>query len=188
MIINPNGYWSDVRSADHAVSYTLAKWIAAYLPKDVPTYDFGCGTGGYLAVLAASGFRNLMGFEGEPPVTHLFPGSVKKQDLTEAFGLSLSAGNVVCLEVAEHIPEHLTESFLCNVRDACREHLIMSWAVRGQSGDGHVNCLDNHEALALLSTFGFSLKEAETERLRAALPADRLGYFKNTVMVLEKRT
>jgi len=49
------------------------------------------------------------------------------------------------LEVAEHIPKHLEERFTQTVHRHVKigGYLMLSWAVEGQGGLGHVNCRNN---------------------------------------------
>ena len=111
--IAPTGYWSaDTAYLYHALSPGLAKWLAAMLDKSVPTYDFGCGMGGYLRALADAGHTSLVGFEGDPPRPGLWH-VIHKADLTRPANtpggpsLFTKKGNVLCIEVAEHVPaEH----------------------------------------------------------------------------------
>lgn len=187
--IASTGYWGGSDAHEHHnCSKPLANWIANYLgdQKDTRVYDFGCGVGAYLEVLHTSGFRNLLGFEGDPPQVRRFKG-IKQHDLTKPLVLPPEdQGNVVCLEVAEHIPAEFEDVFLDNVTGACKKggRLIMSWAVRGQGGDGHVNCLDNHEAIEHITRRGFKLLVEETKAARSVITD--LPWFADTTLVFKK--
>lgn len=184
--ISPTGFW---RGADahkhHSCSAPLARWIAEYLShrKGQRLYDIGCGTGTYLRILGDHGFTNLVGYEGDPPA---YPevGWIRKHDLTTP--LTVTPGNVVCLEVAEHIPPQFEDTFLENLADACEDgaNLILSWAVRGQGGDGHVNCRDNHEVMEIMGERGFKLLAEETSAARGVIT--ELPWFRDTLFVFRK--
>jgi hypothetical protein len=95
-------------------------------------------------------------------------------------------GICIFLEVAEHIPEPLCEVALDNVIDACDKYLILSWAIRGQPGFGHVNCLNNDEVIPQLQKRGFMFLEKES--LDARVSADEsTPWFKNTIMIFERK-
>ena len=192
--IAATGYW-DGRDAHlhHAHSAPLAAWIAGYLhnEKDRPLYDFGCGTGAYLQILREHGFTHLVGFEGDPPKCAVCtePVRIYQQDLTRAFMVP-KPGNVVCLEVGEHIPAELESVFLDNLTRACDRHLILSWAVRGQGGDGHVNCRDNPEVIANLERRGFQYIPEQSKHARLVI-GDKdsdLPWFKDTLLIFRKKS
>lgn len=184
--ISPTGFWSGLQvHAYHTTDSGLAKWIAAYLDPLRQVTDFGCGTGGYLAVLSESGFRYLLGVEGDVPAVRHF-GHVIQGDLTRSLGFR-PHGDVICLEVAEHVPPQHESAFLDNVcgRVEAGGALVMSWAVRGQCGDGHVNCRNNDEVVGLLAGRGLDLLENASRDGRAAVA--ELEWFRNTLMVFRRR-
>lgn len=202
MIISPTGYWTNVVPGDHVVSEALSGYQVSYFDRSSPTYDFGCGSGGYLARLHVAGFQDLTGFEGDPMCAHLareFGVTVYQQDLTAPMYCHRSRmGNVICLEVGEHIPPEHADVFLDNITDHCKERMVISWAVRGQSGDGHVNCLNNPEVIPLFERRGFVCDYGETEKVRRAIVSNPMhfqggnpdkvfrGYFQSTAMVFKR--
>ena len=183
--ITSTGYWEgETAHLCHACSQPLATWIAGYLQsrRQTPVYDFGCGTGRYLKVLAEHGFSSLLGFEGDPPLCADYD-RILRQDLTEPFSLD-RPGNVVCLEVGEHVPPEYEQTFLDNITEPCGGALVLSWAVRGQGGDGHVNCLNNEEVIGRIERRGFAFLSEETRAARAVITD--LPWFKNTIMVFTR--
>ena len=197
MNISPTGFW-DASTAHnfHTFSTPMVKGIGKLLEnrKHERLYDFGCGTGQYLARLDLMGFENLVGLEGHPPEKREFS-NIHQQDLTVPFTVDVP-GNVICLEVAEHIPNELENAFLTNLANATDPDglLIFSWAIRGQGGDGHINCRDNNEAIDVVCAHGFEFLSLETESLRATIapwpvediPLGLLWWFKNTSMIFRK--
>jgi hypothetical protein len=106
------------------------------------------------------------------------------KDLTIPFVLPV-AGNVISLEVGEHIPSQYQDIYIDNITKHCNNYLITSWAVRGQAGFGHVNCLDNHEIIPEIEKRGFKLMEKETQEVRS-INLSEAPWFKNTLLIFQK--
>ena len=184
MEIHENGYWPAAGAErEHLCSPKLAGFLVSYLDKTVPTYDFGCGMGTYLLSLQNNGFERLHGFEGDPPFAHHFAG-IERHDLTKPLVVA-PPGNVLCLEVSEHVPAQYAGTLLDTITAACADRLVLSWAIRGQAGLGHVNCLDSYEVLPMLMGRGFSLDMSATRQARALGGAD-LGWFAQSLLVMRK--
>lgn len=110
MKISSTGYWTGERTHRH--SPKLANWISEFLgnEKDVPVIDMGCGLGDYLVHLQNKGFKALLGIEGEKSNKVNFK-NIINQDLTVPFDLTKEyKGNVISLEVGEHIPKQYQKS------------------------------------------------------------------------------
>lgn len=172
------GYWSN--HSEHIHSPNLANFIAGFLDKNKSLHDFGCGNGFYLARLNEAGFSDLQGYEGNPCTNSLYP-NIKKQDLSESFVVERK-GNVVCLEVAEHIPREYEQTFLSNITNACDGYLVFSWAIRGQGGTCHVNCRNNDEVHSYLIDLGFTYHDDLTQQGRNLIE-DHCSWFRDTLMV-----
>jgi SAM-dependent methyltransferase len=135
--------------------------------------DIGCGNGSYTKYLIEHGIK-CRGFDGSPltmPPCEILDFSriqnIGKYDL------------VLCLEVGEHIPVIYQDTFIDNVCNAAYKNIILSWAVEGQGGDGHVNCHDNYYVIGEFQRRGFLLDAYVTNLLR--LEAS-ISWFKQTVM------
>ena len=87
--------------------------------------------------------------------------------------------------MAEHIPAEFEEAALSNIISACNDKLIMSWAIRGQAGFGHVNCLDNHEVITKMESKGFSYLEQDSLNARS-INLDNAPWFKNTILIFQR--
>lgn len=182
--ISNTGYWDDPHP-HHTCSDALCNWIANYFgDKDKVVYDFACGVGQYLRRLKDSGFTKLTGFEGRVPDVREFD-NILQQDLTKPFDV-VEKGNVVFLEAAEHIPARFEYAMLANVANACDDKLVMSWALRNQGGHGHVNELNNDEAIERVIKHGLTYLPEETARARAVILDGDWPWFKNTTLVFSK--
>lgn len=186
--ISKTGYWDGQNAHIHHVhSESLANFITGFLypDKDKRVWDLGCGLGEYLRTLEQQGFYYLIGIEGDVPVkkvsNHIYKGDLtKRMDVVET-----ERGNVICLEVLEHIPAEYTDIVLDNIEQCCNGYLILSWAVRGQPGYGHVNCLDNHEVINIFEKRGFKYLPEQSADARGIV-GDNTPWFRNTIMIFEK--
>ena len=189
--IAPTGYW-DAEKAHlvHTTCPLLADWIARFLSsdRDTPLRDFGCGVGGYMKRLEEAGFRHVLGFEGAPPLEKVCSSHIAQHDLTVPLSGTGARGNVLCLEVAEHIPDQFESVFLDTLTDHCAEgrFLILSWAVPGQGGDGHVNCRTNEYAIERMKERGLTYMPIATQDARQFISDTKLFWFKNTLMVFKR--
>jgi hypothetical protein len=186
--ISNTGFWNgDTAHQHHVHSEKLSAWICNFAKQNklINVTDFGCGLGRYLDSLKSIGVNGI-GVEGDKPNGAIFFDIVEYDltfDLTNELGLKSEL--VLSLEVGEHIPkEHMT-TYLDNITYHCEKYLITSWAVRGQEGFGHVNCLDNHEIIPEFEKRGFQLMKKETEDARSVIE-DKAHWFKNTLFVLKR--
>jgi len=84
------------------------------------------------------------------------------------------------LEVGEHIPSEFEQTFLDNLVVNKPKMIIVSWAIPGQVGDGHVNCQPNSYIEAQMKLRGYAINNAISMQLRSR---SSLWWFKNTIMV-----
>jgi len=194
-MITETGYWtSDDTESIHVHDPRLANWILNYLQndKDKQLIDFGCGMGDYLKKLHNNGFSNLHGFEGE--VRKGSPKFIKNWDLSNPIknyegynSLKKSAYNTICLEVGEHIPKQYESIFLDNITSLTTNKIILSWAVVGQKGDGHVNCMNNDEVILKMNELGFDYLEDDSISARNSVSPAIASWFLNTIMIFQKK-
>lgn len=181
--VSATGYWSLNLAEIHIFCEELAEWISNYLNKNKTIYDFGCGVGSYLKYLKAKGFVDLTGYEGEVPNKEF--SNILKQDLSESFKVN-KKGNVICLEVGEHIPRQYKDVFLDNICNACDDKLILSWAIRGQYSSSHVNCLNNDEVIPEIEKRGFRYLKEDSTKARNIINPYGCNWFRNTILIYEK--
>jgi len=103
--------------------------------------DIGCGIGAWLKVFEENGVRNILGVDG-PHVdqalleiqSKVFLAADLRTELrlTDRYDLAMS------LEVAEHLPEELSTSFVTKLTEAA-PIVLFSAAVPGQPGLQHIN-------------------------------------------------
>lgn len=177
------GYWDATEAAvNHDFSEALAEWMGWYLPKNQSIVDFGCGNGSYVAALDKTHY-DVLGIEGDSSTIVEYKGCYVEQDLTEPF--SIKTINGICLEVGEHIPPEYASQFIDNLTNNVQNILILSWAIPGQVGYGHVNCQTNQWVQKELYKRGFIMQLDDTLAARRAVE-ERFDYFRNTLMVFKK--
>ena len=143
MKIKKNGSWVVGKNEPgHSYEEKMSELIIEIVNKEEPklVYDFGCGYGQYLNNISKLGIE-AVGFEAHPNKT--FFGNIKKLDLSIPANLQRSADISISLEVGEHIPIEFEQIFIDNICNNTRKTIILSWAIEGQPGDGHVNCRNN---------------------------------------------
>ena len=185
-MINENGYWNGETAHEHHVhSPELSAWICNFLKgqEHHQLYDMGCGLGNYLLDLSNKGFKMLQGYEGSIPKEKVF-NNIKQQDLTYPFQ-NVQLGNVISLEVGEHIPKDYMPVYLDNISRNCNKYLIMSWAVIGQEGYGHVNCMGNEDVIIEVTKRGFEYLAKESEDARSVV-TENTWWFKKTILIFKK--
>lgn len=189
-MISESGFWKiplgNKFDQEHVFDPHVAREIykLASKLKCTKMYDFGCGNAKYVQYMNSNGI-NSKGFDGNPTTSN-FPNCFV-QDLTlDSFQLDENVDLLMCLEVCEHVPKKLEDSLLKNI-DKHLNHggtLVLSWAVKGQSGLGHVNCQNNDYVLSKFIKMGYVYDlETSTIMRKSAVKAH---WFKNTIMVFKK--
>lgn len=192
--MDSKGIWDDREFGyAHAHSETLAIAVAKIIGssnkfdekinrEEWPVYDLGCGNGWYTSFLKANGFK-CIGYDGNPGSQT--DDDIRRFDLTDKLVLN-PKGTILCLEVAEHIPKQYEDILLDNIVRNCSGKVILSWAVPGQGGLGHVNEQPNWYVVEKFRSLGFAINGTQTEFLRAAVKNDACWWFKNTLLVFDR--
>jgi predicted TPR repeat methyltransferase len=184
-MISETGVWSEEEQHAHIFSYNVARFVHRLIREnDVSSalYDFGCGNGKYTRYFMDLGYW-CAGYDGYINIDSPF---FIKQDLTKPFKIDIK-GNILCLEVWEHIPAKYEDAFINNIINNLSEKsfLILSVAVDGQEGLGHVNCRSNEYVIDKLQSKGLKYNEHLTNEIRKE-PENYVAYFRETLMVFEK--
>jgi len=179
--IHPNGYWT-IRDKRYTLDKGLAKAVAnfAIYNNVYDVIDIGCGNGAYSLSLCKYGV-NCYGFDGNPFTPELTNDMCGVLDFSEPVDMR-PYDMSLCLEVAEHIPAEKEDVFISNIIRLSSRFIIMSWAVEGQGGVGHVNCRNNDYVIDKMQQNGFELMIENTIRMRELA---KVSWFKNTLMVFK---
>jgi hypothetical protein len=182
--MNSRGIW-DLREAQtqQAFSLELAVVLSWFFEKAMPVIDLGCSIGYYARYLAENGFE-IHAFEGTPGIEEIaLYRPIHPIDLSEPMP-GLPRGQVLCLEVGEHIPVAFEAVVFDNLVRATASTLVLSWAIPGQDGHGHVNCRPNSYVIDQLCRRGLLFDPITSRRLR--LYHGTAWWFRNTIMVFRR--
>jgi hypothetical protein len=173
------GVWTPEEARyEHKFSEGLAKIISNNFEGLI--YDVGCGNGAYVDFLNKNEKIKCIGIDG----TDLGNGNIV-HDLTTPINFS-EKGTVICLEVAEHIPKQFESILIDNIDGMCSKYLLISWAVVGQGGYGHVNEQDRDYVLRTFNSRGYRLLNKETETIKEALFNDPCWWFRESIYLFTK--
>lgn len=186
MKVLANGAWdgsiSDLQK-EHVFDDALCDGIINMLSTDeVKTVvDMGCGLGDYV-----KNFKEKFeceGFDGNPQTHKLTNGLCNVLDLSKPVKFPVKYDWVISLEVGEHIPKKYEDNFISNLCNSSSKGLILSWAIPGQGGRGHVNEQKNNYIIQQMLFKGFIYLPEKSQFLR---DSSKLWWFKNTIMVFKK--
>ena len=128
--------------------------------------DVGAGVGQYgRKLLSLTPGIDYRGCDGAGDVRAATGGFVSWCDLAERFDVP-RADWVLCLEAGEHVPARHEGTVLRNLHAHNRRGIILSWAVLGQQGPGHLNNHANGHVVSALDALGYDLDSRLTAALR----------------------
>ena len=178
-LIGKNGeFISD--TVEHAFCKDLNKFLCNSL-KNKTIMDLGCGDASYLSHLKEV-CPVVQGYDGNPHTEELTKGLGKVSDLSQIQDLG-EYDWVLSFEAGEHIPKQFEDNFITNLTKHAREGVILSWAIEGQPGEGHINCQNNDYIIYQMYKKGFICDYIKTNEAREATP---LWWFQNNLLVFYK--
>lgn len=183
--INQKGFWESEDNIGHIHDEVLCKELINFLNENKveSVVDFGCGLGDYSSAIISAGIK-CEAYDGNPNTPTLTNGLASVLDLSVSFDLEKKFDCVLSLEVGEHIPKDFETVFIENICNHTSDLLILSWAIIGQGGDGHVNCQNNDYIIKQIENRGFKFDSEGSLKLRKAVSC--APWFRNTIMVFKK--
>jgi hypothetical protein len=184
--INQTGAWQTDTDIGHIHDSKLCNSILQLLTNyNIQTIvDFGCGLGDYAKTFAQHNYI-VSAFDGNPNTPELTNNIGKVLDLSKSVNLKQKYDCVLSLEVGEHIPKKYEQIFINNICNHANNIIILSWAIEGQGGDGHVNCQNNEYIIKQIESRNFKYNADLSNNLRIG---SSLEWFKNTIMIFIKNT
>ena len=185
MSISSKGFWDGVEAEnihchDPHLSQEIIKFFKGEQVKNV--VDLGCGMGNYVKDFRTAGI-NTTGYDGNPKTPELSKNTCSVLDISVPIKFELPYDWVMSLEVGEHIPGEFEDIFIQNLHNNNVRGILLSWAIEGQGGYGHVNCRNNDYIKTKICKLGYT-NDIEIEN--AMRSASSLLWFKNTIMVFRR--
>lgn len=152
----------------------LALWIA-YNLQPSRVVDLGAGWGTYVDELRKQGIE-AQGYDICQPQAR--PDLVITKDLRQ---VNDQGSLVLCLEVAEHIPEKHALEVVSAVAQTCKPGGIIIWSAAhpGQGGVGHINCQHKDYWLKLAKDVGLHERQDLYQNMIAWITQGyHMGWFK----------
>jgi cyclopropane fatty-acyl-phospholipid synthase-like methyltransferase len=178
-MIHDHGYWLDNSNDGHVFDQSLATaLLTVFAGRTV--VDIGCGKGDYVKVFRGKGIV-CDGYDGNP-LTPTFDPLLKVCDFSKLTDIGLYDW-VLSLEVGEHIPKEYEQAYIENVHKSNRLGIVLSWAIEGQIGRGHVNCRNNDYIKDIFKGLGYENDLDSENRLRSLAT---LPWLPKTLMVFRK--
>lgn len=181
-MIHERGYWT-IPDKDYRFDKRLMRGLVRFAKKRKVKWvaDIGCGDGSY-----TFGFREngvfCSGYDGNPHTPQITQHRCSTVDFSRIADIG-PYDMVLCLEVAEHIPAKYERTFIDNLTKTAERLIVLSWAVEGQGGIGHVNCRNNDYVIEAMACRGFRYNHKASMRLRRSA---NISWFKKTIMVYER--
>jgi hypothetical protein len=177
-----NGCWLS-ESPEHVFDNYLCEGIANFLlEKNIKNiYEFGCGSAAYAKYMIEKGI-DVDASDGNPHTKEFTKGVAYSLDISKELNFSKKQA-VLCLEVGEHIPETFEQTVLDNLVNHASDIIILSWAIEGQGGLGHVNERNNDYIINQMTLRKAYYDEKTSLALREI---SVIPWFKNTIMVFKK--
>ena len=180
-----SGAWQidDNTDSEHIHDRSLANALIKFFQYEgvQSIIDLGAGMGNYTADFRNSGlFSNC--YDGNPNTQKLSSGRCAIIDLSKELNLMPHDWTLI-LEVGEHVPAEYEDILLHNIEKVNTKGVILSWAVEGQGGYGHINCRNNDYIKEKFASLGYINDETVEGDLREA---STLWWFKESIMVFRK--
>ena len=176
-MVDHHGSWRTSTGEGHVDDYPLADALREFIGGR-SVIDFGCGMGAYVDTIG----EKCRGYDGNPHTPILAGDRCKVLDLAVPACVE-PADWVLCLEVGEHIPAEFEDVLIGNLHSHNRLGVVISWAIPGQGGFGHVNCRENAYVRGIFHELGYTSDYGAQKQLRDAASTP---WFKNTLMVFRR--
>jgi len=175
------GYWSSQQRETHVTCNELKLYLLNYYKKHnvKKVLDLGCGKGEYIKFLKKYNI-NAIGVDNCDICK-----DIEIHDLTKPY--YNHSDYVQTFEVGEHIPKKYESIFIQNICNNAQKGIIMSWALPGQGGDGHINEKSTNYIIKEIEKYGFKLNKEKTNEIRQNINiSPTFIYFRHNLLIFDK--
>jgi len=188
-IIYNKKFYDEMKEIDRVTnsSKTLADAINSFLkPKTV--VDTGCGIGVYMSALEDKKIKCL-GIEGSRlaiKYSVVNKRNIFLADITRKINLNKKFDLVLCIEVAEHIPNSKS-NILVNNLTSFGDTILFTAAKKGQGGTDHINEQPSEFWINLFKRNSFILDAKTTEKLKIFCQKKKcIWWITNNLLIFRK--
>ena len=181
-----SGAWHLSPSYRYRFDESLARGIMALIHdsnRSATLLDMGAGKGHYVKFWKDHGIdvHGVEGADNIEAVRHI--PLVMHADLSKPLSPCVPYDWVTCLEVGEHVPREFESTIFANINCSARQHAIVSWAVPGQLGNGHVNTRAKAYVDKQMGQLGFVYDRATSASLRRL---SKYAWFRRNIVVFHR--
>lgn len=148
--------------------------------------DLGAGVGQFGHALRA--WRPQLayyGYDGAGNVEEFTGNYVQFADMSKPLSLKRTDW-VISAEVGEHIPHEYEAQVIANIHAHNCRGVILTWAVPGQVGHGHINCHSNAYIKNIFEQLGYKWNAELSDAIRANRGWDGSWWFMQSAMVFDR--
>ncbi len=168
----------------------LARCLADELGPFASALDLGAGTGHYSLTLADLGIDTwAIDISEYAPIFEQDSIHALCEDLQEPLDLERTFDLVLCIEMAEHLPESAADILCDTVVSHASNVIVFTAAPPGQGGTGHINCQPPNYWLAKLRMRGLHYLPEETARIKEKwleICGGKFAYLARNISIYEK--
>lgn len=140
MAIYDSAFFREIRHGSSVSAQAVVPIILEYIqPQSI--VDVGCGTGTWLNIFKSHGITDVLGIDGDyigADLLEIDPNEFRTTDIAKPIKIGRKFGLVVCLKVAEHLPETSAATFIESLT-GLGPAVLFSAAIPLQGGLNHVN-------------------------------------------------
>lgn len=162
--------WFNSLSWQHMWIDKMVGWWVGHFGKPETVVDFGAGDGWWCKCFHELGGVDTLAVELFEEAREFIPQQVSfvQHDLREPLWLHKRAKLVICLEVAEHLPQDSIGIFSDTLVKHTDDMLLFSAARPGQEGTGHVTMRDQGWWRDRIERPFFKFSPVKTQQVRDA--------------------
>mmetsp|Transcript_14487 Transcript_14487/g.17618 ORF Transcript_14487/g.17618 Transcript_14487/m.17618 type:complete len:359 (-) Transcript_14487:168-1244(-) len=183
VVLIPKGHYNVPRIMFTSLQFFIEKEGISSLS------DFGAGVGQYGAYFEKNLPPSFVynGYDSAGDVEVYTQNYIKYADLIVPLNLPVT-DYVLSLEVGEHISNNQEGMMIRNLHAHNCKGIILSWAIEGQDGNGHINLHNNDYLIKIFEQLGYVYDVEDTENIRNAVPSDHgIGWwFKSSIMIFKR--